>query len=182
MKLLYYYLRRRLLCCIKKADWGRTDCYKGWRLYKDVNCSSKKKLLQVFIEAEKLSKIWHCWPDTYFRFGMFLKDFGNMDKMKSFVPQAAYSRYSADKDPKYHILIDDKILFHNIMTMYNLPVPERFFVFQDKEFRKDGEILPDGMVDEILDKVEDERIFIKRYRGGAGSGISIAEKKRWKRQ
>ena len=61
--------------------------------------------------------------------------------------------------------------------MYNLPVPERFFVFQDKEFRKDGEILPDGMVDEILDKVEDERIFIKRYRGGAGSGISIAEKK-----
>ena len=179
--MIVIYIIRTLFSCFRhNKDFQKTDVGKGWICYrnsKKTNPDNTKSWLLCCREANKLAKYWQCWPDTYFRFGMFLKDFGNMDKMKSFVPQGAYYRYSADKNLQYHILIDDKILFHNIMTMYNLPVPERFFVFQDKEFRKDGKILSDGMVDEILDKVEDERIFIKRYRGGAASGITIAIKK-----
>jgi len=56
--------------------------------------------------------------------------------MKTFVPQGAYFRYAYDNNSSYHILEDDKILFHNNMQMYNLPVPERFFVYQEGRFIK----------------------------------------------
>ena len=136
-----------------------------------------KSLITTYLESNKLAKLYHCFPDTYFRFGMFMKDFGDFKLMKSFIPQQAYYRITTDREARYHILVDDKILFHNIMKMYGLPVPERYFVFQDKSFRKDGIIITDQEADDIIANISDERFFIKRFRGGAASGISIAIRK-----
>lgn len=55
-----------------------------------------------------------------------MKDYTDIDKMKSFIPQKVYNFYSADKDSRYHLLIDDKILFHDFLSYYGLPVPTRF--------------------------------------------------------
>ena len=136
-----------------------------------------KSLITTYLESNKLAKLYHCFPDTYFRFGMFMKDFGDFKLMKSFIPQQAYYRITTDREARYHILVDDKILFHNIMKMYGLPAPERYFVFQDKSFRKDGIIITDQEADDIIANISDERFFIKRFRGGAASGISIAIRK-----
>lgn len=103
-----------------------------------------------------------------------MMDFGDMELMKSFVPQKAYYRYSEDKDSRYHILVDDKILFHDILRMKGLPVPERFFVYQNKSFFKNGVIISDNEVDAIIDSITDKRVFIKKYTGGAAGGITIA--------
>lgn len=178
--IIYSAMRQILPLYLRRKDYKHTDAYMSWKMLKGFRKSGKvggKPLITIYSESNKLAKYWHCFPDTYFRFGMFMKDFGDFDRMKSFIPQQAYAHYAADKDSKYHILIDDKILFHNIMRMYGLPVPERYFVYQDKTFRKDGQIISDQRVDDIVGKITDDRVFIKRYRGGAASGISIAVRK-----
>ena len=108
---------------------------------------------------------------------MFLKEYKDKDKMKSFVPQDAYYRFSTDQDVRYHILIDDKIIFHDIMTQYGLPVPKRYFTFRGGVFRQDADLITDMEVDSIIKGISDERIFVKRFTGGAASGVSIFTKK-----
>lgn len=152
----------------------------SWKMYRDFRKSGAKggkPVFKVYCEANKMAKFYHCFPDTYFRFGMFMNDFGDFERMKTFIPQQAYAKITTDKDLRYHILVDDKILFHNIMKMYGIPVPERYFVYMDDTFRRDGEIITDQKVDEIISSITCERIFIKRFRGGAASGITIAVRK-----
>lgn len=185
MRLLFYFF---MLCKLKlrNGNWEKSDLYKGLRMYrhyKKLASSSEyykgcKSQITVYRECNKLANYWHCFPDTYFRFGMFMKDFGDMDLMKSFLPQADYTkRYARNKDSSYNILIDDKNLCRDILQMYGLPVPERYFAFQDNTFRQDSRILTDIEVNNIIDNMERERVYIKRFRGGAASGIFIVERK-----
>lgn len=179
--LLYYILKTWARCVIHHTDFKKTDPYKSWKMLKDFRksktCDECKSMIIIYLEANRLSKYWKCFPNVYFSFGMFRKEFDDMDTMESFIHQGAYARYAKDKDSKYHVLIDDKILFHNIMMMYDLPVPNRFFVFQDNTFRKNGRLITDNEVDAIIGGLTDDRIFIKRYNGGGASGISIAVRK-----
>lgn len=175
-----YAFRQIVPKIIRGKDYTHTDAYMSWRMYRDFRKSGNnggKSLIKVLYEANKMAKHYHCFPDTYFRFGMFMNDFGDVDRMYSYLPQQAYARLTADKDPRYHILVDDKILFHNVMRMFNLPVPERYFVYLNDVFRKDDMILTDQEVDEIINRINDDRVFIKRFRGGAASGISLAVRK-----
>ena len=183
--ILFYSMRQFLTCLIRRKDYKHTDAYKSWKVYHDARKSKSlnsassgvKSLITTYFESNRLARYWKCFPDIYFRLGMFMKDFGDMELMKSFVPQGAYYRYCADKENRYHILIDDKILFHDIMRLYGLPVPERYFVYLNGCFRRNGIILSDVEVDEIINHIEDDRVFIKRFRGGAASGISLALRK-----
>lgn len=172
--MITYYLLKEV------AHWmlnGRvnkhSDIYRGFSLYKRTGGGGKKGALKVLKELSILSSYWHAFPDVYFRFGMFMKDYTDMDRMKSFVPQCAYYRFAADKDSRYHVLIDDKIVFHDLMTQYGLPVPTRYFTFRNGEFRKGDRLLLDQEVDTILSEIDDELIFVKRFTGGAASGVSI---------
>lgn len=131
---LYYALKEFIKClrCHKKSE---SALYKGFVMYKNTKKKDRKCLLNVVHELNQLSRYWHAFPDSYFRFGMFMKNWGDFGRMKSFVPQEAYSHFAMDKDSRYHVLIDDKILFHDLMTRYGLPVPTRFFTFRNGEFR-----------------------------------------------
>lgn len=156
----------------------KSPVYRGLRFYNSVK-TGKKPLKQVYVECKKLYNYWDgCWPDTYFRFGMFVEGYGDEEKMCSFVPQDAYYRYSKQTtdELKYNLLIDDKILCHDMLSFYGFPVPERFFVFRNNEFRSKDRILSDAEVDEILSTVDDKRIFVKKFTGGAASGISILQR------
>lgn len=106
-----------------------------------------------------------------------MKTYNDFERMKSFIPQGAYYKLSADAQPKYHVLIDDKIIFHDIMTQYGLPVPMRYFTFRGGEFRKGAELMADIEVDFTISNINDERIFVKRFTGGASSGVSIFTRK-----
>jgi len=106
---------------------------------------------------------------------MFLKDFGSMDLMKSYLPQIAYSKLAQGKS-KYNLLIDDKIIFHDIMSYYGLPVPKRYFTYRNGEFRQGNVILSEEEVNNLLSDVRKDRIYIKRFTGGAASGVSILQK------
>lgn len=166
-------------CIHHHIPFSSSPIGKGLKVYMNCNDGDKKSILKVIWELEKLSSYWHAFPDSYFRFGMFMKDFNDINRMKSFVPQGAYAAYCKDfaYPAKYDMLIDDKILFHDIMQQYGLPVPYRFFIFRGNRFRKGVEILSDKHVDEIISSITDERIFVKRFTGGAASGVSIFTKK-----
>ena len=171
-----YLIREVLYFLIRFRIDKQTSLYKGFNLYKK-SCGDKKNIFLVLRELNTLSNYWKAFPDSYFRFGMFMSEWTDMSRMKSFIPQGAYARYSTDNKTQYNILIDDKILFHDIMCQYGLPVPERLFVFRDDIFRNGDRILSEKEVDSILSNYNDERIFVKKYTGGAASGISIFKRK-----
>lgn len=163
---------------IHHKSFYESDLYKGWMLYNSYRGEGERKTLwSVIGDLRLLTNKYHTFPDTYFRFGMFIKNWGSKERMLSFVPQGAYAALSADSDKNYHILIDDKILFHDLMTQYGLPVPFRYFSFRNGEFRNNNTLLSDQDVDNILCGIDDERIFVKRFTGGAASGVSIFTKK-----
>lgn len=171
--MLTYYLIKEVAHWIVNGRVNKhSDVYRGFGLYRRTK-TGKKNILKVLHELSILSMYWNAFPDVYFRMGMFMSDFTDMKRMKSFIPQKAYNRYAADKDRRYHILIDDKIIFHDLMTQFGLPVPIRYFTFRNGDFRKGNILLSDSDVDNILKNTDDERIFVKYFTGGASSGISI---------
>lgn len=149
-------------------------------MYRDTDSHktgvAKKTILKVLSDLNKIAKHFKCFPDTYFRFGMYMKTWNDMHTMMSFLPQTAYGRSTINKT-KHTVLIDDKIIFHDIMSYYGFPVPERFFIYRDGEFRQGNNILSDSEVDSIIREINDQRIFVKRFTGGAASGISIFTRK-----
>lgn len=177
MTFIDYLIREFGRIILKKGYKQHSDLIRGVRLYKNTPTKIKKSPLVCMKEVILLFNHWNAFPDSYFRFGMFLKEYKDKNKMKSFVPQGAYYRYSVCQDPRFNILIDDKIIFHDLMTQYGLPVPIRYFTFRGGEFRQGADLITDIEVDSILKSISDERIFVKRFTGGAASGVSIFTKK-----
>lgn len=113
------------------------------------------------MELSQLTRYWSAFPDTYFRFGMFLKDYTDKEKMKSFVLQGACYKFSVDKKLKYNILIDDKNVFHDIIIHYGLTVPTRYFTFRGGELCNGAELMTDAEMDTVLKGIADDYIFRK---------------------
>ena len=176
MKFISYIIAECGRICFKKGYKEHSDLIRGIHLYLNTSSDKKKSVFKVFKEIVMLFKYWTAFPDTYFRFGMFLKDYTDEEIMKSFIPQDAYYRFSIDNQPMYHVLIDDKIIFHDLMSHYNLSVPYRYFIFREDVFRCGNKLLSDHQVDAIIKEITDERIFVKRFTGGGASGISVFTK------
>lgn len=175
--LLKYYLKVRLSYLLKHKNYHYSDCYKGGKMYSQYQGADKKSKCQVYRELSELCSYWKGYPDSYWRFNMFLKDFNNMEVMKTFIPQCAYGRYARNKEPKYQILIDDKILFHEIMSLYGLPVPKRFFSYSHGTFKAQGRAITADEVDDIIANITDSRIFVKRNKCGEARGVSAIVRK-----
>lgn len=174
--MLRYIIKQYISCIHHKKPFSSVPFSRGMKMYKEV-VSGKKSIFRIFIDIYRLSKYWKVFPDSYFRFGMFMKDYTDFDKMKSFIPQQAYYPFSKAKDARYNLLIDDKILFHDIMSYYGLPVPKRYFIYRNGEFRNASKILTNDEVNSILKNINDDRIFVKLTSGGGASGIFIYTKK-----
>lgn len=176
MILINYLIHEFGRILLKKGHKNHSDLVRGLELYQNCPRHLKKPITKCILEIDKLCRYWHAFPDTYFRFGMFLNDYIDIERMKSYIPQDAYYRFSKDELPKYHVLIDDKIIFHDLMTHYGLPVPTRYFTFRGGEFRNGAELMTNEEVDAVIQAIDDERIFVKRFTGGAASGVSIFTK------
>jgi len=175
MYLLYFSIKSILSCWLHHKDLSHNDIIRSYRCYKEFRKQNSKSLWRILSEVNYLCKYWHCFPDMYFRFGHFLKQYDDMEVIKSFVPQVAYGKFCSkglDNGP-YAVLINDKIIFHDLMSFYQLPVSEMLFVFENDHFRSKGVLLDDYQVDCIIEKLTEDRIFIKRFTGGAASGISV---------
>ena len=176
--LLFYSVKEYVACKIYHCDWKHSDVFRGYKCLKEFGKNNRKSLYKILKEVNTLCKYWHCFPDMYFRFGHFLKEFSDFETIKSFVPQKAYSAFCS-KGPEstaYAVLINDKVVFHDLMNYYKLPVPEMYFVFNGNRFVQGGGAeLTDSQVDSILASIKSERIFVKKYTGGAASGVSIIE-------
>lgn len=177
MWLLYYYLKMRFACMRRHKPFHVTCYYKGWKMYNAYCGTDKKSRFRVICELDRLSKYWRGFPDAYFIFSMFKKGFGDFDKMTSFIPQCAYGRYARNHEPAYQILINDKILFHDMMRVYGIPTTERYFTYSNHRFKRNGKVIDDAEVNRILSSITDEHIFVKLNKCGSGSGVILIERK-----
>ncbi len=173
IRLLFLIVRQYLHCIKYHVPISSTSINRGLHMYFHAN--NRKNLIKVFIELSWLCNKWRAFPDTYFRFRMFEKTYTNKKQILSFIPQGAYSCLNPSKDPRYNLLIDDKILFHDIMTLYGFKVPKRYFIFRNNTFRLagSGKFLTDIEVDNLISGIEDDVVFVKYFTGGAASGVSI---------
>lgn len=175
MGLIIYIAKDIVKRVVRKGYTEHSDFARGMSMYRHCNVP-KKSIFKVTYDVISLYRYWKAFPDTYFRFGMFVKGYDDIKQMRSFLPQDAYYKISADRDSRYHLLIDDKIIFHDIMSYYGIPVPYRYFTFRNNEFRCGSKILSDEQVDVIIGDIDDERVFVKRFTGGAASGVSVFTK------
>ncbi len=194
MYIIYYLLKVFIGCIVRGSSFKTTDVYKGFKLYntttnyiefpqnstESLMGGGKKHIFSVLRDLNYLSRINKCFPDSYFRFGMFMKNFGSREKMCSFLPQVTYANLciqnSLPRSSRYNILIDDKILFHDIMSFYGIPVPHRYFIYRNGEFRSGNQLLSDNDVNDILRATKDNIIFMKRFTGGAASGVFVLKR------
>ena len=183
MNLIYYIIKQLISALRYRIPLKKTDIIRSYKLYKQTPSEIRKGIKDILFELNKLCKEYHCFDDAYFRHLLFLKEAGNnFAVLKSFVPQHFYAKWCIDdKDPRYRILIDDKILFHRIMTQWGFPIPRIYFIFKNDTFCDLNNIPIDkDQVDLILSKVNNPKIFMKRPSGGAGSGVSCFFKEKGK--
>ena len=66
------------------VPFKKSNLYRGYSLYKNTPPPYKKSIIKVLIELSKLTHYWKAFPDTYFRFGMFLKEYNENRKTLCF--------------------------------------------------------------------------------------------------
>ena len=171
MLLLYYVLKGLL----SKKSIKDTHVYKGFKFYTMTKKHERKNILLVIYELEKLTWYWRCYPETYFIFSMHLKVFKDFNVMKSFIVLSYYNKY-VGKTP-YDILINDKLLFNDVMNYYGIPVPELFFTYKNGQFYRNNAEVTDMEIDQLICEIQDNVIFVKKNRGGGGRGVFVFTKK-----
>lgn len=153
----------------------------GWQYYESVPVEMKKTKKQVEKELSMLHSYWHCFPDSYFVYNMFLRDKTDFEWMKSFQPQAVFDKFSKIGDAQqYNIILDDKTIFRTLMNYYGIPIAPCLFVYRDGSFYKENCLsnpISDTKIDVILRDNDTARIFAKCFSGGQGSGIHLFERK-----
>ena len=179
MYLLLYTIYRVLSCLKNRVSFLKEEnpylCFKYYYNDKD---SSKKSLLRVLKEVNHLCKFWHHFPDTYFLLCHYQKEYNDMDQMKSFLPQGSYEffiKQGLDYSP-YKVIVNDKILFHELMQSYGIPVPKILFSYKNNLFFSEGRIVDDNEIDSILANCLDERIFAKLSCSSKGNGVFLAQR------
>ena len=152
--------------------------YKCFAYFFNYKGENKKSIFKVICEVEKMSIFWRCFPDMYFKMSMFTSEWRDLDIMKSFVPQAAFYRIEERLDKRYNMLIDDKVVFHDLMNYYHIPVPHVFFLLKDNHLFSPDQVeeYTEEQVNKLLSEIKENRIFVKRYSGGEATSVFVFEK------
>ena len=179
MYILFYSLYRLIYCWrhhIKFTE--QEDPWLSFKYYRKSKANNKKSLWRVLRDTDRLIRYWHRFPDTYFIFCHWLKEYNDWDKLYSFLPQRIYElalKGGVEITP-YKILINDKILCHELLTHYGIPVPKMLLVYRNNTFFIENRIVKDEEVDKMLGETIDERLFVKLSTEGAARGVFIMKR------
>ena len=155
------------------------DFEQGVALYNRTDPASVKPKWEVFKDLNRLMEYWHCYPDVYFRMGMFIKGYTDWEQMTSFLPQIAFSRFERQWKPylEYASILENKLIFNDLFTCYGIPVPRVLFSFRNARFfSKSGEEMSDISVTRCLSDAKTRRIFAKKATGNCGKGVFVFTK------
>lgn len=177
---LFLYTVYRILCCFKYhlSFTKEENPYLCFKYYRNDKESDKKSLYRVLKEVNHLCKYWHHFPDTYFYFCHYQKQYNDMKQMKSFLPQGSYDSFckgGLERSP-YSIVVSDKILFHELMQQYDIPVSPILFLYKNNLFFVDGIVVKDQDIDRILKECSSDKLFMKLPCSGQAKGVFLAKK------
>ena len=177
---LLLYTVYRIISCIRnhKSFTKEENPYLCFKYYHDDKKSNKKSFVTVFKEVNTLCKYWHHFPDTYFMFCHYKKEYDNMQQLKTFLPQGSYEHFLKGglDSSAYGIVVSDKVIFHELMQQYGIPVPHMLFVYKNNHFFAGNSIVSEEDVDRILQNTTDKRIFVKLPCAGAAKGVFLAKR------
>lgn len=156
------------------GDFKKYKFYKSLKFYVDSN-QPKKSFLLVVYEVIRLSFVWKCFAYHYFQYGFFIKKNKlSFSQMESYIPNQKWELYVYSQSKKYAFLCQDKALFQDISTYYNLPLPEMLFRFEKGNFKNNkNEIITADDAHQIIRNQDCEKIFVKDIYGIQGIGIYI---------
>lgn len=178
MYLIFYIFASWFKCFILRRPFSTLDYKESYLAYKNCKSRNKKGLWKVLSEVNHLCHYWRTFPDTYFIFCHFLTDYQGNEFLESFIPQGAYGRISrgAIESSDYKILINDKVLFHEIMTQYGLPVPEMLITYKNNHWFINNKLVQLEDIDKFLSNYNENSIFIKLSSEGAARGVFVMKK------
>lgn len=132
----------------------------------------KKGLIRQIKEMITLAFYWEDFPYTYFEYSMFLKSNRmSMTEMKTYVPQTILDK-TVNNNSKYMTLTEDKAVFSDLLSHYDIPQPEMIFKFYKGVFYNMKNMpLTEEQVDNRILSLTYDRLFLKDSLGSEGIGI-----------
>ena len=180
MYLVLYFIYRFFSCLRNHQQFTKQENpYLCFKYYFDDKTSAKKSFFRVFKEVNRLFGYWHQFPDTYFIFCHYLKEYNDFNLIKSFLPQGAYYNFCKGglESSSYRIIVNDKILFHDFMEYYELPTSKVLFAFRNNHFFINKKLVDEEAIDILLLGLKDDIVFMKLPSAGAANGVFVIKKK-----
>ena len=177
MYIILYIIYRYVYCLRHHLKFTeQEDPWLCFKYYKECTAKNKKSLWRVLCDIERLLQYWHRFPDTYFIFCHWLKEYDNFKQIKSFLPQRNYDLACQRGEiisSKYNIIINDKIVFHELMSYYGIPVSKMILIYKNQHFIIGNNIVKEDRVNELLKSHEGDRIYVKLPSAGAAKGVFV---------
>lgn len=92
MYLIFYLVFYIVRCLIQGKPFLKSEIVECYKEYKNCMADNKKSMSRVFGDVNMLVRYWKTFPDTYFIFCHFLKDYEGNAFLRSFLPQTSYGR------------------------------------------------------------------------------------------
>lgn len=157
--------------------------FKEYKFYKSVHFyfsskEEKKSFITVAYDVIRLSLHWKCFAYHYFQYEFFLKsNHIKYEEMLSYLPNQKWENQILTQSKRYVILCEDKALFQDIATYYDLPMPELVFRFEKGTFYDfRNNLVEKTDVRHLIERQNSPKIFVKGYYGLHGVGISVFKK------
>ena len=168
MKLIFYFIKEYGRILFKNGHREHSDLLRGIRLYKATPSDQKKSVIQVTKDVISLFRYWNAFPDTYFRFGMFLKDY----QIKMICDSGGLVGLCLVSDFLSKLGLSDKIFFeYGDSTALSLPSDSfdavtvafgvRNFSSLSDGLKQMAGVLKKGGVAAILEMTEPENVLFK---------------------
>ncbi|KPJ56535.1 hypothetical protein AMJ49_04640 [Parcubacteria bacterium DG_74_2] len=144
--------------------------------------NDKKNFFTILKEIWILTLYWKCLPHHYFRYSLYRKNF-DFKTILNYIPESVVYYKILPKINSYHILLDDKNLFENILKSNNLPTPNTLLKIRKGLIlnKNNHPISSEKEIEKILNKTEVSKIFLKPADcGSGGEEIILFRKKRKK--
>lgn len=141
-----------------------------------------KKQKNIFIQLYELCLLavhWQQIPYPYFQHAMFLKSCNlSIKEMKLYIPTKEIKKiHTAD----YAIISQDKALFSDLMSYYDLPQAQVIFKYKNGIFLDTkNKIISINVVNDLLEQQQCKNIFVKDTLGECGRGIFVYKRNREK--
>ena len=158
--------RKQILARVRRLYGGLREEIRPW-----WQTPGKKPLARQVREALGLWRTFGTPPTQYLRAHLYRREAGDPGK---FLPFAVVENFqNAVNGSKHSAVVNDKVLFHNVMRDHGLPSIATLAVITPGEIRDEADRIVTPV--ELADRLDGRRLFVKNSHGHFGEGAFRSE-------